>query len=87
MIAHRLSTVRECDKIIVLKNGVISEEGSHDVLLQKGGIYKMLWEKQNEQEEREIKEKEEKLKEEMERKETMEKRKMERATKVKMAIN
>jgi ABC-type multidrug transport system fused ATPase/permease subunit len=33
MIAHRLSTVKECDRIIVLKNGVIFEEGSHNELL------------------------------------------------------
>ena len=46
IIAHRLSTVRECDKIIVLKFGVIVETGSHEELLQiKDGYYKRLWEK------------------------------------------
>ena len=59
MIAHRLSTVRECDKIIVLKNGVIAEEGSHRELYQKGGEYRGLWDKQTQQEQREEKQKEE----------------------------
>ena len=49
IIAHRLSTVRDCDKIIVLKHGVIVEEGSHEVLLSlEGGYYKRLWDKQSE---------------------------------------
>jgi ATP-binding cassette subfamily B protein len=46
MIAHRLSTVSNCDIIIVLKHGVIVEQGSHDELLRKNdGHYKKLWEK------------------------------------------
>ena len=50
IIAHRLSTVASCDKIVVLKYGQIVEEGSHDELLEKqGGYYKRLWEKQSEQ--------------------------------------
>ncbi len=50
MIAHRLSTVRNCDLIIVLKHGQIVESGTHDQLLQKpDGEYKILWEKQSEQ--------------------------------------
>lgn len=50
IIAHRLSTVRNCDKIIVLKHGVIVETGSHDELVNThGGYYKSLWEKQSEQ--------------------------------------
>ena len=49
IIAHRLSTVRNCDKIIALKHGVIMEQGTHDELLQiEGGYYKSLWEKQAE---------------------------------------
>mmetsp|Transcript_14338 Transcript_14338/g.24414 ORF Transcript_14338/g.24414 Transcript_14338/m.24414 type:complete len:212 (-) Transcript_14338:170-805(-) len=49
IIAHRLSTVRDCDKIIVLKYGVIVEEGSHDELIAKeDGYYRRLWEKQSE---------------------------------------
>lgn len=47
MIAHRLSTVRNCDIIIALKHGVIVEQGTHDELLQiDGGYYRNLWEKQ-----------------------------------------
>jgi ATP-binding cassette subfamily B protein/subfamily B ATP-binding cassette protein MsbA len=39
IIAHRLSTVRGCDKIIVLRDGVIAEQGSFDELLQRGGTF------------------------------------------------
>jgi len=61
IIAHRLSTVRDCDKIIVLKLGVIVEQGSHDELLKiPDGYYKRLWEKQSEQQARMLKELEEK---------------------------
>lgn len=42
-IAHRLSTLREMDRIIVLDKGKIVEEGTHDELVQKGGIYSELW--------------------------------------------
>ena len=42
IIAHRLSTVREADKIVVLDQGRIAEIGSHDRLLQQGGIYRRL---------------------------------------------
>lgn len=44
IIAHRLSTVRDCDKIIVLKHGELIEQGSHDDLIAKeGGYYRRLW--------------------------------------------
>lgn len=43
IIAHRFSTIRNADKIVVLSNGSISEIGKHRQLLQKGGLYKMLW--------------------------------------------
>lgn len=47
MIAHRLSTVKDCDKIIVLKKGVVTEEGKHEELLKlEDGIYRKLWEEQ-----------------------------------------
>ena len=39
VIAHRLDTIRNADKIIVLKEGVISEIGNHESLLQNNGIY------------------------------------------------
>ncbi len=42
VIAHRLSTVRNADKIVVLKAGEVVEIGSHDELLNKGGMYKQL---------------------------------------------
>ncbi|SEI22978.1 ABC transporter ATP-binding protein [Tardiphaga sp. OK245] len=42
MIAHRLSTIRDADKIIVLKDGVVAEQGSNDELIAQGGIYAEL---------------------------------------------
>ncbi|WP_446469585.1 peptidase domain-containing ABC transporter [Xenorhabdus stockiae] len=47
-IAHRLSTVRQCDRIIVLHHGQIIEQGSHEQLLQHGGHYQKLWQLQQE---------------------------------------
>ena len=41
-IAHRLSTIRSADKILVLHHGRVREEGSHEELLQQGGIYHRL---------------------------------------------
>jgi len=44
IIAHRLSTVMRADKIVVMENGKIIEEGSHKTLLmKKSGIYNYLW--------------------------------------------
>lgn len=43
MIAHRLTTVKNCDKIFVMQNGVIAEEGNHPSLLEKKGLYYRLW--------------------------------------------
>ena len=46
IIAHRLSTVQQADKIIVLDHGKIAEEGTHKVLIENGGVYQTLFEKQ-----------------------------------------
>lgn len=42
-IAHRLSTIAAMDRLIVLDQGAIVEEGSHQMLLEKGGLYAKLW--------------------------------------------
>lgn len=47
VIAHRLSTIQKMDRIIVLENGRIVEEGSHQQLLGKKGIYAKLWKHQS----------------------------------------
>ncbi|MDR3335514.1 MAG: peptidase domain-containing ABC transporter [Treponema sp.] len=44
IIAHRLTTVRNCDTIFVMDKGDIVESGSHEELLAKNGLYKTLWE-------------------------------------------
>jgi subfamily B ATP-binding cassette protein MsbA len=46
VIAHRLSTVRRADRILVLENGTIADEGSHDDLLTRLGTYRRLYELQ-----------------------------------------
>lgn len=46
-IAHRLSTIQKMDRIIVLDNGKIIEEGSHKELIRKGGKYAELWDRQS----------------------------------------
>ena len=48
VIAHRLSTVIDADKIIVLDNGQVKEEGSHSELLDKNGLYAEMWQRQQE---------------------------------------
>ena len=47
VVAHRLSTIKEVDKIIVLENGEIKEMGDHKTLNNSGGYYKKLYEMQN----------------------------------------
>ena len=47
VIAHRLSTLRNVDRIIVLDHGQIAESGSHKSLLRKKGIYAKLWNMQS----------------------------------------
>ena len=46
VIAHRLSTILKADKILVVKDGVIAEAGTHDELLARGGTYRELYETQ-----------------------------------------
>lgn len=43
VVAHRLSTIAKLDRIIVLDNGKITEQGTHSELLKTGGIYSKLW--------------------------------------------
>ena len=46
VIAHRLSTILKADRILVVKDGVIAEQGTHEELLAKGGVYRELYETQ-----------------------------------------
>ncbi|NIU82091.1 MAG: hypothetical protein GWN17_00585 [Candidatus Korarchaeota archaeon] len=46
IIAHRLSTVRSADKIVVFEKGQITEMGNHEELLEKKGLYKQLYDAQ-----------------------------------------
>lgn len=43
MIAHRLSTIRGADRIYVLDRGEVVEQGAHDELIKKGGLYSAMW--------------------------------------------
>ncbi|MDD4843129.1 MAG: ABC transporter ATP-binding protein [Anaerotignum sp.] len=47
MIAHRLSTVTNADRIFVLKEGKITESGSHEELVKKSGLYAQMWQEYN----------------------------------------
>jgi ATP-binding cassette subfamily B protein len=46
IISHRVSSVRHADKIIVMEDGSIAEEGTHEQLMQRNGIYRKLYDKQ-----------------------------------------
>ena len=46
VVAHRLSTILNADKIVVIDQGIVAEEGTHAELIEKGGIYKHLYELQ-----------------------------------------
>ncbi len=43
MIAHRLTSVKNADKILVVNEGKIEEQGTHDELIKKDGLYKVMW--------------------------------------------
>ena len=43
VIAHRLGTIRNADNILVLKDGVVAEQGNHDELIKKNGLYAEMW--------------------------------------------
>ena len=47
IVAHRLSTIRNVDKIFALSNGKIIESGTHDELLEKDGFYKQMYDEQS----------------------------------------
>ena len=47
VVAHRLSTVASLDRIVVLENGDIVEDGTHQELSQAGGVYETLWDRQS----------------------------------------
>ena len=46
LISHRISTVREADRIFVLQDGRLVEQGAHDELVKRGGLYAEMFEKQ-----------------------------------------
>jgi len=46
LISHRISTVRNCDRIIVLHDGTIAESGTHEELLENGQYYADLYTRQ-----------------------------------------
>jgi len=46
VIAHRLSTVRDADLILVVNHGSVVEQGTHDQLLERGGAYASLYNSQ-----------------------------------------
>jgi ATP-binding cassette subfamily B protein len=43
VVAHRLSTVKNADEILVIENGLITERGTHDELVEQGGLYAELY--------------------------------------------
>ena len=46
IIAHKLSTIKDADMILVMENGTIIEQGNHDELIEKRGAYERLYQSQ-----------------------------------------
>jgi ATP-binding cassette, subfamily B, multidrug efflux pump len=46
-IAHRLSTIAAMDRLIIMDRGRIVEDGTHESLLKRGGLYAQLWSRQS----------------------------------------
>jgi ATP-binding cassette subfamily B multidrug efflux pump len=46
-IAHRLSTIAAMDRLVIMDLGRVVEEGTHEALLKRGGIYAQLWSRQS----------------------------------------
>ena len=51
MISHQLSAAAACDRILVMEDGRLVQQGTHQELLQQGGTYRRLWERQQAEQE------------------------------------
>ncbi len=49
IVAHRLSTIKNCDKIFVMKNGHLAESGTHRELMKKNSVYAQMWKSQTQE--------------------------------------
>lgn len=47
VVAHRLKTIADFDKVVVLKDGKVAECDNPDTLLKRGGLFKRMWDLQN----------------------------------------